>query len=520
MKRNDIMELRLRTATPVQCLYCETELKPFRGLFDEDFCCRDHRDKYFSSFRKAVSRLPVLDIPPAEPRAESVWPAMREAEEPVFSADSPNIPAETVEPSYTEALAVADEPENQPVEIPAETVEEPLPLAAFTAEEPVFSADSPAIPAETAEPSYAEALAVADEPENQPVAPPAEIPAEAVEETLPLAAFTAEEPAITAVYQETLEPPEADFLHLVGAAVAGAPSAPSASLDALPVSCAIEVPSGEMTWAAVLEIEQRWAEILEPPLMTEATLFAAAPVPFQPAQGSSIPLAAEMLLEAALPEAVEPAAYAQIQEACGYTSPWNYADWLAPAPLALTVESFRPAEDGAAWMPAAEFAELALTCLPIVSSPIAAEEISLVHEFYPPVLTPRGALLTDEEPEDAQDQTVDSPAPPETAPALVMNSTPVDGPALMPAFAAEMMPPALALSSARSSAPVPLSAPGLASTIEGQTNLAPELMADIPQSPASNQAAEPHTHAPLRPRFGSSVRIKNWRLRITFAKPA
>jgi hypothetical protein len=45
-------------------------------------------------------------------------------------------------------------------------------------------------------------------------------------------------------------------------------------------------------------------------------------------------------------------------------------------------------------------------------------------------------------------------------------------------------------------------------------------MADIPQAPAANQAAEPHTHAPLRPWFGSSVRIKNWRLRITFAKPA
>jgi hypothetical protein len=79
-----------------------------------------------------------------------------------------------------------------------------------------------------------------------------------------------------------------------------------------------------------------------------------------------------------------------------------------------------------------------------------------------------------------------------------------------------MMPPALAFSSAAS----PLSAPGLASTIEGQPSLAPELMADIPQSPAANQPAQPRALAPLRQLFGSSVRIKNWRLRITFAKPA
>ena len=29
---------------PVQCLYCEAELKNFRSLFDEDFCSREHRE--------------------------------------------------------------------------------------------------------------------------------------------------------------------------------------------------------------------------------------------------------------------------------------------------------------------------------------------------------------------------------------------------------------------------------------------------------------------------------------------
>ncbi len=145
-------------------------------------------------------------------------------------------------------------------------------------------------------------------------------------------------------------------------------------------------------------------------------------------------------------------------------------------------------------------------------------EMELVHVFYPPVLTPRQTMLPDEE----GDEMIagDSSAPAEIAPARAMNSAPVDRPALLPTCAAEMMPPALEFSSAYASAPAQMSAPGLASTFEGQANLAPELMADIPQAPAANQAAKPHAHAPLRHLFGSSVRIKNWRLRITFAKPA
>src|SRR5438046_7430100 len=136
MKRNDIMERRQRTARTVECLYCETELKPFRRLFDEDFCCREHRDKYFSSFRKGLNRLPeLLEIPPVAPTAQSVSPAMFATKEPAFSADSPAIPAGTVEPLYTEALAATDdmvevdlveeylveEQATPPVNVPAET---------------------------------------------------------------------------------------------------------------------------------------------------------------------------------------------------------------------------------------------------------------------------------------------------------------------------------------------------------------------------------------------------------------
>jgi hypothetical protein len=449
----------------VQCLYCDSELKPFRGLFDEDFCCREHRDKYFSSFRKALNRLPVLEIPPA-PTAESLSLSMRQAEEPVFAADAPNVPAETVGLPRTEALAAAGEPADRqvtpPVEISAETIDLPLLLATYTAGDPAVSS--------------------AVDSEETPFGPPA-----------------------------------ADFLPIAVAAVACAQSARNTSRDVLPVPYAIEFPRGTAKWTAALALEQRPAELLDPPETAAATAFVPMPALLElPAESPSLSPSSPVL-----PESAEPAASAHHPWAFGYASLWNHADPLTPAPPAPAVAPFSPAVDGAAWMPSAEFAELTPPCLPLASSPIAAPEMQLAAQFQSPVFTPsHETMLADDERDEADGEMPVSPAPAEIAPALVMNSLPVDRPALLPTCASEMMPPALALSSARSSAAVPLSTPGLASTIEGQLNLAPELMADIPQSPAANQTAQPHAHAPLRPWFGSSVRIKNWRLRITFAKPA
>ena len=51
----------------VPCLYCDKELKPFRGFFDEDFCSREHREKYFSSFRKALTGFGGLASQPTAP---------------------------------------------------------------------------------------------------------------------------------------------------------------------------------------------------------------------------------------------------------------------------------------------------------------------------------------------------------------------------------------------------------------------------------------------------------------------
>jgi len=454
----------------VQCLYCDTPLKPFRGLFDEYFCCREHRDKYSASFRKSLNRLPVLDFPPVV-AVESVSLSMHDAGESAFSSESPKIPAETVDLPHDNAFAAADE---------------------------------------------------RDEHVDVQVAPSLDIPAEPFESPFPLAAYTAGEPAdpeLSADSDETaFGPPSADFLPVALAATAGMRTARGATLDALPAFYAIEFPKGMLTWAAALELEQRPAELLDPPETAAASGFVPMPAALELSAESPTLTAAATVL----PESAESAAHNPCHGAFGYASPWNYTDPLTPAPLALTLAPFSATADGAAWLPTAEFADLTLVCQPLASSPVAVPELALTHEFHAPVFTPSAEpSLADETRDDihaeiSEELPADSPAPSEIAPALVMNSAPLDSPAFMPARAAEMMPPALAYSSAAS----PLNAPGLASTIDGQPSLAPELMADIAQSTAANQPAQPHAHAPLRHFFGSSVRIKNWRLRITFAKPA
>ncbi len=45
-------------ATVVRCQYCGKNLWPLRGLFDEDFCSRDHRQRYHERVRKALEHLP------------------------------------------------------------------------------------------------------------------------------------------------------------------------------------------------------------------------------------------------------------------------------------------------------------------------------------------------------------------------------------------------------------------------------------------------------------------------------
>lgn len=78
-----------------------------------------------------------------------------------------------------------------------------------------------------------------------------------------------------------------------------------------------------------------------------------------------------------------------------------------------------------------------------------------------------------------------------------------------------MMPHSLELASARST-----NVPALSPAVESQPQLARELGADFGDGDAAGSSAVPHSHEPLKLTFGNLVKIKNWRLRITFAKPA
>jgi len=45
----------------LRCQYCGKNLWPLRGLFDEDFCSRDHRQRYHERVRKALEHLPKTE---------------------------------------------------------------------------------------------------------------------------------------------------------------------------------------------------------------------------------------------------------------------------------------------------------------------------------------------------------------------------------------------------------------------------------------------------------------------------
>ena len=53
----------------MRCQYCGKNLWPLRGLFDEDFCSRDHRQRYHERVRKALEHLPKAQ---AAPRATGI----------------------------------------------------------------------------------------------------------------------------------------------------------------------------------------------------------------------------------------------------------------------------------------------------------------------------------------------------------------------------------------------------------------------------------------------------------------
>jgi hypothetical protein len=410
------MELRRRAARTVQCLYCETELKAFRGLFDEDFCCRDHREKYCSSFRKALTRLP--EMPPAPLAGDAVAPQI-----------------------FIDIVGDAGS------SVGSETASESLAAIAGA-----VSSGAP--------------------PEHSP------------------------DPRVADFYKTRVTPAESpDSVH-------------TAPHLAWPACGTLEMLRVAAELPTALAVEERPVMLIEPVQMAGASSPAAVPAPLE--------LTPERLSQpdqAAGAVSLETAGLASIEgghAAETGTLASRNAEPLAAPPAALAMPAFcMTAESVMGSLPIAEPVELVLNCRQLVSSPVSAGEVHLAFPVSRPgFAASREALQLEETLEVVQQD-------PEVAPALVLSSAPVDRPVSSPALSPQMLPPALALHS-RPAGEAPAQPAGFSS---GVPAIAPAGHS-VTREEGANQAAEPHTHAPMRVAFGNLVRIKNWRLRITFAKPA
>lgn len=95
----------------MRCQYCGKNLWPLRGLFDEDFCSRDHRQRYHERVRKALEHMPKAQ---ATPRATGIAGFQFEkprAQEPAVASHSTvsvaENPAAPAIPSFAPAAAPA-----------------------------------------------------------------------------------------------------------------------------------------------------------------------------------------------------------------------------------------------------------------------------------------------------------------------------------------------------------------------------------------------------------------------------
>ncbi len=500
----------------MQCLYCETELKPLRGLFDEDFCCKEHREKYFSSFRKGINLLPDLDLPPVTPVPKRV------VEAPV---------AENVEP--VPELIVTQ----RHVELEEEVTEEPVELPELVI--PMTAAQAPEMVVEVSEPALA--IAAREEPE-----PAAEIP-EPVVEPAPLIS----------------EPP-----------VENEPPVQIAALSAEPANLP-EMPVGASVEAAFEELEAE--EIAATPLAADFLYLQVAPYEaadcyfmidensFSACNGPSIP-DVEVFCDAALdPEEclahlIVPAdvpagaaTHSATAEALAVAPPtpefraWNYA-----APVMVSLATAELIEDVELFVPGAISSGMRRECdgrpLDLAPAPVTLPGFEAFAQVAQPAVAEpalfdvahanieSGALMFSDMP---LEFAIHSPAFQVSAVAMELDEELKRAVEEQQKEAARLAEPEMARPAAMSAAPVshatasfqptmpapakpdaPLNVPAMAAKAEAVPGMASEAMPDPPRGVASEQTSSAHSAEPVQPAIQSSVKIKNWRLKITFAKPA
>ncbi len=466
----------------MQCLYCETELKPLRGLFDEDFCCKDHREKYFSSFRKGINLLPVLDLPPLERKPK------RESEETVL-----------------EVMEGAPETGAVPDDLP-EMADEPAVVEAIP--EPV--------------------LAIAAElPEAEPVGE-AEAP-EVTAAAAPVAASASVEAVLndSDVEKPTDPPRSADFLHLHVAPFNAAECYFMVEEDSFSACNGPAIPDVEVFCDAAFEPEERVAHLLAPADMVAAggVSSRAATPELQPAvaaQALSPSFRAWNYAAPSMP-ALEPAELSEDVEmfvagdvAAETARCADIQPLLAGTPASVTIPAFHAAV-GEAQPHVAEAVELDVVCQQAEGEPLMFSDIEPALEVQRPVFQASAAAMQLEE---ELKRAIEPPkteaahlAEPEIARPAAMSAAPASRPVSTATFQ-----PTMPVASAKPEAQ--LNVPAMTSRTEAVPGLAPEATPDPPRGAAAEQPPSAHSSDPVQPAIQNSVRIKNWRLKITFAKPA
>ena len=437
----------------MQCLYCETELKPLRGLFDEDFCCKEHREKYFSSFRKGINRLPVLDLPPLSPGLQSGAEEFEEA------------------PQQPELVAKI----RQAAEVAVQA--------------------KVAVQAEEAEPVK--------------VAPPTEEPAV-------IAASIA--PVLEAV-EAVAAPPMADFRNFHIAPSGAADCYFMVDEKSFPACKGPAIPDVEVFCDAAFEPEDGLAHLIAPANMRVAGRAAN----LEPHLGEQRHLSASLraweyapstvwMAEADPIEDVEMAVAGAVSRGMArhtdsYPFAWPTALMTVPAFQIFHAENAQPGLTGAA--------EVGISCLDAEGEPLMFSDLAPVMEIHSPAFQVSSAVMQmDEELKRA----IEPPkteavrlAEPEIARPAVMSAAPashgVSGAPFQPAMPAVR-------------AEAQLNVPAMSSRTDAVPGVAREAVPDPPRGATADQPPVAHSSEPVQPAIQNSARIKNWRLKITFAKPA
>ena len=475
----------------MQCLYCETELKPLRGLFDEDFCCKDHREKYFASFRKGITLLPVLDLPPLKATQET---NLEDKDRDAIAEPVPERRLEVVEETVElrkPAIAMVAEQAPQPQEMVRAIAEEE------TEPEPVRERPRPLLEilAKTLEP-------VAVEPRPEAVA--------SVEAAL-------EEDVAKA---GVATPLAADFLHLHVAPTGAEDCYFMVEENSFSACNGPAIPDVEVFCDATFDPEECLAHLVVPADMAAgASGRAATPEPptallpsfsgWDYASPSMPALEAGELIED-VEIFVPGAASREMLRFAG-------GEALALLPQSLSVPQFQVIMADTVQPAVAGPAGFEIECQQIESGPLMFFDMAPVLEIHSPVFHVSAvAMELDEELKRAAEPPKNEAAhlaEPEIARPAAMSAAPVGH----------------AVSSASFQPPIPtapprpeaqLSVPAMSSKTDAAPSLASEAVPDPPRGAAAEQPPSAHSSDPVPPAIQNSVRIKNWRLKITFAKPA